>query len=39
VTLVQKGAKGETHIILHTSMQLKENKKNYAPFLLEAAAA
>jgi len=38
VTLVQKGAKGETHIILHTSMQLKENKKNYAPFLLEAAA-
>jgi hypothetical protein len=34
-TLVQKGAKGETHILL----QLKENKKNSSPFLLEAAAA
>jgi hypothetical protein len=37
-TLVQIGAKGETHIILHTSMPLKENKKNSSPFLLRAAA-
>ncbi len=28
-TLVQIGAKGETHIILHTSMPLKENKKKF----------
>jgi hypothetical protein len=38
-TLAQKDTKGETHIISHASRQLKENKKNYSPFLLEAAAA
>jgi hypothetical protein len=38
-TLAQKDEKGQTHIISHASRQLKENKKNYSPFLLETAAA
>jgi hypothetical protein len=33
-TLVQKDAKAETHIILNTSMQLKDNKKITHPFYL-----
>jgi hypothetical protein len=38
-TLAQKDEKGEKHIILHASRQLKENEKNYSHYLLEAAAA
>jgi hypothetical protein len=36
-TLAQKDRKGLTHIISHASRQLKENEKNYSPFLLETA--
>jgi hypothetical protein len=37
--LPQKDVTGQTHIISLASRQLKENKKNYSPFLLETAAA
>ncbi len=37
--LVQTDTEGQVHIISHTSRQLKENEKNFSPFLLETAAA
>jgi hypothetical protein len=39
MTLAQKDEEGKTHIISHASRQLKENEKNYSPFLLKTAAA
>jgi len=38
-TLAQRDFKEDIKIISHASRQLKENEKNYKPFLLETAAA
>jgi len=38
-TLAQRNDQNQIKIISHASRQLKENKKNYTPFLLETAAA
>jgi RNase H-like domain found in reverse transcriptase len=38
-TLLQTDQDGQVYIISHASCQLKENEKNYSPFLLETAAA
>ncbi len=38
-TLAQKDDQNQIKIISHASRQLKENKKNYTPFLLEMASA
>jgi RNase H-like domain found in reverse transcriptase len=38
-TLAQRDDQNRTKIISHASRQLKENEKNYTPFLLEVAAA
>jgi hypothetical protein len=38
-TLAQRNDQNKVQIISHASRQLKENEKNYTPFLLETAAA
>jgi len=38
-TFTQADEKGNIHVISYTSRQLKENKKNYSPFLLEVSAS
>ena len=37
--LTQVDKDGKFHAITYASRQLKQNEKNYSPFLLEAAAA
>jgi hypothetical protein len=38
-TLAQVDKKGLIQVISHASRQLKDNEKNYSPFLLEASAS
>jgi hypothetical protein len=38
-TLAQADKKGQIQVISHSSRQLKDNEKNYSPFLLEASAS
>jgi hypothetical protein len=38
-TLAQRDNRKNINIISHSSRQMKENEKNYTPFLLETAAA
>jgi hypothetical protein len=38
-TLAQRNQKNQIQVISHASRQLKENEKNYTPFLLETTAA
>jgi hypothetical protein len=38
-TLAQRDEKGDIQIISHASRQLKDNKKNYPPFLFKASAS